>query len=435
MDIKALPKASPAALPELDEYLRPFADLFRRSLTRQSVERYVTGLLTDLSRKTCDTIAAAVAGTSTERLQHLLTDADWNPVAMDQLRVQHLLSRSVAGGTLALDDTTFPKQGRSSVGVGRQYCGMLGKIANCQTAVTAHYIADDVTATSPIHWPISAQLFLPEAWTTDPERLARVHVPLPVVAQTKHDLALALVDRAQDWNVPFALVLADAGYGRNAEFLRGLESRQLTYACGVDKAFGVRLPAEVQATPTNPPLYGQRGRPRKAHPAPLSLAEAVIAGLPETAWHTITWRTGSKGPLQKQFVAVRRHWGTGNAGRTLDDQRVYTSPEGWLIAERPLVDEPDGVKYYFCNLPADTALERLAAVVRGRWPIEQFYEEAKEGCGLDDYQGRRWDGFHRHLALVMLAYSFLVTRRLSTRPPTGGFSPLNAKAVATGNPT
>ena len=328
------------------------------------------GLLTDLPRKTCDTIAAAVAGTSTERLQHLLTDADWDPVALDKVRVQRLLECSAVGGTLALDDTTFPKQGRCSVGVSHQYCGMLGKIANCQTAVTAHYIADDVTTATPIHWPISAQLFLPESWMTDPERLARVHVPPTVVARTKHDVALALIDRAQDWHVPFSLVLADAGYGRNAEFLRGLEARQLTYACGVDKAFGVRVPSEVETTPTTPPPYGRTGRPRKAHPAPLYLAEAVVAGLPETAWHTVTWRTGSKGPMQKQFVALRRHWGTGNAGRTLDDQRVYTSPEGWLIAERPFHGEEDSVKYYFCNLPAATSLERLAAVVRGRWPIE-----------------------------------------------------------------
>lgn len=138
MYTSAVPKASPATLPELATSLAPFAPLFRRSTSRASVERYLTGLLTDLPRKNCDTIAAAVAGTSTERLQHLLTDATWEPRALDQQRVRTLVAQSPPQGLLVLDDTGLPKQGRGSVGVARQYSGTLGKVANCQIIVTAH---------------------------------------------------------------------------------------------------------------------------------------------------------------------------------------------------------------------------------------------------------------------------------------------------------
>src|SRR5947209_17028211 len=136
MESPTVPKASPDALPELAAYLAPFASLFQRAQSRQSLERYITGLLTDLTRKNCDAIAAAVAGTSTERLQHLLTDADWNPELLDKDRVRQLVAQSPAEGILVLDDTSFPKQGKSSVGVQRQYCGALGKRANCHAVVS-----------------------------------------------------------------------------------------------------------------------------------------------------------------------------------------------------------------------------------------------------------------------------------------------------------
>ena len=178
------PKASPETLPELAIYLEPFAPLFRRSTSRASLERYVTGLLTDLPQKNCDTIAAAVAETSTERLQHLLTDAGWEPRALDQQRVRALVAQSPPEGILVLDDTGLPKQGRSSVGVARQYSGTLGKIANCQVIVSAHYVADEPTSRAPVHWPLTAQLYLPEAWTTDSARRAKVRVPTEVAFQT-----------------------------------------------------------------------------------------------------------------------------------------------------------------------------------------------------------------------------------------------------------
>ena len=197
VDPHAVPKASPAVLPELGTYLEPFASLFRRATSRESLARYITGLLTDLPRKNCDTSAAAVAGTSTERLQHLLTDAAWEPQALDQHRVRALVAQSPSQGILVLDDTGLPKQGRGSVGVARQYSGTLGKIANCQIVVSTHYVADEPTRSAPVHWPPTAQLYLPEAWAADGARRATAHVPTEVPFRTKPDLALPLVDEAR----------------------------------------------------------------------------------------------------------------------------------------------------------------------------------------------------------------------------------------------
>jgi SRSO17 transposase len=434
METSVVPKASPATLPELGTYLEPFAPLFRRATSRESLERYVTGLLTDLPQKNCDTIAAAVAGTSTERLQHLLTDAAWDPQALDQQRVRALGAQSPPGGLLVLDDTGLPKQGRGSVGVARQYSGTLGKIANCQVVVSAHYVADEPTSHAPRHWPITAQLYLPETWATDPARRSKVHVPAEVPFRTKPDLALTLVDQARAWGVPFAWVVADAGYGDNPTFLQGLDARQIAYVVGVSHRFGVRLPDEVCAAALVLPSRPRgRGQPKKPRPAPLAQAKAGLEALPADRWQTITWREAEGRMLRKQFVTVRAHWATGGGQLSTSHHRVYTGPEGWLLGERPGPGEGGDLKWYYSNLPADTPLHRLVALAHSRWPIEQFYEDAKGECGLDHYQGRRWDGLHRHLALVMLAYSFMACQRW-TSTATAGFPPLRRAPVVPGGP-
>jgi SRSO17 transposase len=435
MKMPVVPKASPDVLPELATYLAPFAPLFRRSTSRASVERYLTGLLTDLERKNCDTIAAAVAGTSTECLQYLLTDAAWEPQALDQQRVTALVAQSPPHGLLLLDDTGLPKQGRSSVGVARQYSGTLGKVANCQVVVSAHYVADEPTSSAPVHWPLTARLYLPEAWAADSARRAKVWVPTDVTFQTKPELALALVDQARTWGVPFACVGADAGYGDNPTFLQGLDDRQVAYVVGVSSTFGVRLPDEVHAAALQPPPRPRgRGQPQKPRPAPLYAAKAVLDALPADRWQPITWREHDDVVLRKQFVAVRVHWATGGAQFSTSHHRVTTGPEGWLLGERPLPGERGEVKWYYSNLPVDTPLHRLVELAHSRWPIEQFYEDAKGECGLDHYQGRRWDGLHRHLALVMLAYSFLARQRWMPAN-TAGFSPLWGAPIVPGGPS
>jgi SRSO17 transposase len=426
-----VPKAAPEPLPALATFLEPFASLFLRSQSRASLERYLTGLLTDLPRKNCAAIAAAVAGTSTERLQHLLTDADWDAQALDRQRVQRLVAASPRGGVLVLDDTGLPKQGKHSVGVARQYSGTLGRTANCQVVVSAEYLAEP-TKSRPIHWPVSAQLYLHQSWADDPARCARAHVPEEIRFQTKPALALALIERARDWGVAFDTVVADAGYGENPPFLLGLEERGLAYVCAVPSSFGVRQPDEVSAAAaTPPPAYQGQGRPRLPRPAPLYTVANRAAALPADAWHVVSWREGTKGQLRKQCAALRVHWATGSpvAGqseRSVNDARVRTAPKGWLLVERPIPGEEGETKYYLSNLPADTPLRRLLLLAHGRWVVEQFYEDAKGECGLDEYQGRRWDGLHRHQALVMLAYSFLVWARLKP-PGEGGLSPLRGR--------
>ena len=453
MNYNMVPKASPDTLPELAAFLEPFAPLFRRHTSRDSMERYLTGLLTDLPHKTADTIAAAVAGTSTERLQHLLTDAAWDAQALDEARVKRLLAiHPPTTGVLVFDDTGLPKKGTESVGVAAQYSGTLGKIGNCQVVVSAEYLADDPASSTPFHWPVSAQLFLPESWVADEERRERTHVPTDIGEQSKPAIALSLLDRARAWGIPIQAVVVDAGYGDNPNFLAGLDERQVPYVCAVQSTFGVRLPAEVQAAAQESPTYGGRGQPRKPRPAPLYTVKALIEAQPEEVWQTIGWREGTKGTMQAQVVAIRVHWATGSPRHSTSHSRVHTGPEGWLLAERPVTvpvpksqepstepvplddtaqqeaagaQEADETKYWFSTLPPDTSLERLVTLAHARWVIEQFYEDAKQECGLDDFQGRRWDGLHRHLALVMLAYSFLALQRLQLPLPAGeAFPPL-----------
>jgi SRSO17 transposase len=453
MKSNIVPKASPDTLPELAAFLEPFAPLFRRHTSRDSMERYLTGLLTDLPHKTADTIAAAVAGTSTERLQHLLTDAAWDATALDEARVKRLLAiHPPKSGVLVFDDTGLPKKGTESVGVEPQYSGTLGKIGNCQVVVSAEYLADDPASSTPFHWPVSAQLFVPESWVADAARRKRTHVPIELGEQSKPEIALALLDRARQWGVPIQAVVVDAGYGDNPHFLAGLDDRQVPYVCAVQSTFGVRLPEEVQVAAQEIPTYGGRGQPRKPRPAPLYSVKALIDAQPASAWQTIEWRQGTKGTMRAQVLALRVHWATGSPRHSTSHSRVHTGPEGWLLAERPvpapqsqepatneLLPQDDAVKqeaagqqeaeetkYWFSPLPPQTSLEQLVTLAHARWVIEQFYEDAKQECGLDDFQGRRWDGLHRHLALVMLAYSFLALQRLQLPLPAGeAFPPLS----------
>ena len=318
--------------------------------------------------------------------------------------------------------------------------------------MSAEYLADDPASSTPLHWPVSARLFVPESWVADAERRKRTHMPADIGEQTKPAIALSLLDWARQWGVPIQAVVVDAGYADHPNFLTGLDDRQVPYVCAVQSTLGVRLPAEVQAAEEQTPTYGGRGQPRKPRPAPLYSVKELIEAQPEEAWQTIKWREGTKGTMQAQVVAIRVHWATGSPRYSTSHSRVHTGPEGWLLAERPVSapkrqepspDEPvsladtskpevageqevEKIKYWFSTLPSDIPLERLVTLAHARWVIEQFYEDAKQECGLDDFQGRRWDGLHRHLALVMLAYTFLALQRLQLPLPAGeAFPPLS----------
>lgn len=371
--------ASDEALPELSTYLESLGHHFGRSEGRTSIERYSTGLLSDLPRKNGQTIEEHVPNTTSQRLQSLLVDMQWDHEGLNQQRVEELrdeVTAGVGGGVLIIDDTGIPKQGKASVGVAHQYCGQLGKLANCQVVVTCHY-ADPATA-----WPINARLYLPEGWTEDAERLARAGVPECVVFATKPQIALALLDEARQLGIPHEAVVTDAGYGDNPTYLAGLEEREEEYV--------VAVPCDFHVMPLEPDnLAGDILR-----------ADVALKDLPRRQWRTIHWREGTKGWLRKKFVAIRAH-------RVLDGECVT---EGWLIGERPSNGQTGDWKYYFASFPQQTSLSLMVGYVHQRWQIDRFYQDGKQRLGLGGYQGRKWIGLHRHVILVMLTYSFLVTQ-------------------------
>jgi len=262
--------------------------------------------------------------------------------------------------------------------------------------VSAQYVVDDPSTSRPLHWPVNARLYLPEVWTEDGPRCREVGVPQAITFASKPELALQLVDRARSWGVPFATIVADAGYGIPS-FLQELDTRELSYVCAVACDFGVRLLSEMHQAEVQQTEYAQRtprkrGQPKKPRPAPRHDAQKITDAQAQEAWQTIEWREGSRGTLRKQFVAIRVHAGTGCARHRESPGRSWTGPEGWLIGERPVPGEASDPKWFFSTLPEGTSLARLVELAHLRWPVEQFYEDAKGECGLDHFQGRSWDG-------------------------------------------
>jgi SRSO17 transposase len=384
-------------MPELAAFLQPFRVQFARSEGPHALERYLTGLLTELPDKTCQTIADNIPGTSEQSLQGLLTAMAWDHDDLNRQRVQRMLELpSERDGVLIFDDTGFAKQGKSSVGVARQYSGTLGKVGNCQVTVNCHY------AERTIAWPVASRLYLPKEWAFDPARRETAQVPEEIAFQTKPQIALELLDQAKAWGVRWAGVVTDADYGDNPNFLDGLEQRRQRYVNAVRCDFAVSLSR-------------QGGR--------IQRADALIASQPARSWRSVAWREGSQGWLHGRFLA-RRAWRIRASGH----RRA-----GWLIAEQTR----DGKrKYYWSNLRADVTRERLVEYAHRRHWVERFHQDAKGLLGWDQYQGRRWQGFHRHAVSVMLAYSFLVWQEWHSRPqrtrpgrPRRAFSPSAGSAA------
>ena len=303
-----------------------------------------------------------------------------------------------------IDDTALPKDGRFSPGVARQYCGALGKTANCQVIVSVNAVTD--RASCPLDW----RLFLPDEWDADAERRAKAKIPDAVRHVPKWRLALDMLDDLLEWGLERRVVQADGGYGDITAFRVGLEERELEY---VVQLKGTTSAHPHDAAPVTPPYQG-RGRPPKARypDKPTSLRALVLAAGADAA-RPVTWREGDRGPLTSRFVCLRVR-PANDAQR--DDDGVL--PERWLVAEWPAgKDEP--VKYWLSNLPPDTPLERLVLLAKLRWRIEHDYRELKQCLGLDHYEGRSYRGLHHHLTCVTVAHAFLTCCRLTRAGPPG----------------
>jgi SRSO17 transposase len=312
------------------------------------------------------------------------------------------MARSFADpkGIFVIDDTSFPKQGKHSVGVQRQYCGALGKKANCQCAVSVHYVAPRG------HYPLTMRLYLPESWLKDPGRLDKAGVPAEGRRQlSKGQIALELLDQVRSEGLPGGLVVADAGYGVSGPFRDGLAERGLHYVVGVTDEMLVFTEEPRWIEPTAATGGRPRTRPRLAEDAPRPVSLKELAA--RTPRRKVTWREGTKGPMWGRFAWLRVWPGGG-----WDTGQCAGAEPHWLLIE----EQADGkLKYAFSNLPAGTSRLRAVRLWRSRWPVEQGYQQMKEELGLDHFEGRSWRGFHHHVGLVMLAYGFLVLEQQRAR--------------------
>ena len=391
---------------ELERWLKPFLERLGHKTRRRMCPVYISGLIGPGDRKSIQPMAERLALGAYDQLHHFVSAGVWDVAPVEtELLVQ---ADKLVGGrdaVLVIDDTAVLKKGTHSVGVASQYCSALGKIANCQTLVSLTLARGEV--------PVMAamRLFLPESWTNDGSRLKRGGVPVAYrTARTKPEVALAEIDRAIAAGMRFGCVLADAGYGSSARFRQGLTVRKLSWAVGIARHLKV-YPADVlMIRPVTPRAPPRRGRPRGRIPDTLSVAaEDVLA---TATWQNISWRTGTKGKLRARFAAVRVRVADGSPQRIKDKTHQHVPGEqAWLVGEHRASGEK---KYYLANLPAKTDLHALAATIKARWICEQAHQQLKEELGLDHFEGRSWQGLHRHALMTMIAYAFLQHRRLAT---------------------
>jgi SRSO17 transposase len=397
------PELTPEVLKRLRVYAEPFQDDFNHESQRSWSNVYLRGLLQDGQRKSIEPMAARVPLPSElsalkdpeQALQQFVNQSPWDE--RDVLRrYRAVMARSFAspGGIFVIDDTGIPKQGKHSVGVQDQYCGQLGKKANCQVAVTVHYVSPHG------HFPANLRLFLPDSWTSSAERLKRAGVPTEYrSARTKAEIALDLLDQIRGEKLlPGDVVITDAGYGVSRDFREGLEQRQLSSIVGVNPEMVGFTAEPCWDWPEGKPTGGRpRRRPHLAQGQvrPVSL-KSLAESLPR---HQVTWREGTKGKLSAKFTRVRVWPGHDRAvGGCAGAAPI------WLLIE----GRADGkIQYAFSNLPECTSRPQAVRLWKSRWPVEQGYQQMKEELGLNHFEGRSWRGFHHHAILVMLAYGFL----------------------------
>jgi SRSO17 transposase len=382
-----------------DRFVEPFLEAWRYKKRRYWAPLYLRGLLLPGERKSIEPLAARVAPGHEQELRHFISESAW-----DEEAIEHVLwekADTMLGGDDAfviVDDTALPKKGTESVGVIHQYCGALGKQANCQSLVSLTLAKDDVPL------PVALRLYLPESWAADMARRAKVGVPDEITFRPKWRIALDELRRLRESGVRFGGVLADAGYGACAEFRRGLTELGLVWAVGIiseQKFYPVNARARIPRSP-------RVGRPRR-RPVPTHArrsAKNIVTRLGENAWRRITWRSGTKGPLQAEFIAVRVRAADGPESQ---DRVHLPGNEAWLVAERRHTGE---IKYHLTNHPSDARLKTIAGAIKARWSCEQAHQQLKEELGLDHFEGRSWRGLHHHALMTLVCFAFLQQERL-----------------------
>ncbi|MFE9404014.1 IS701 family transposase [Streptomyces sp. NPDC006530] len=387
-----------------------FASMARKD-QRSWGECYLRGLMVDGRRKSSQPMAARLPDGNMQALQQFVSQSPWDWVPVRR-RIAERLCSVIRPEVWVVDDVSFPKRGRASAGVARQYCGALGKRANCQVAVSVHGATD--TASCPLEW----DLFLPGEWADDARRRQAAGIPDDVGHVSKCRLALALLDQLATWLLEVPVIVADAGYGRSVSFRIALEECGWSYVMAVD-------PKEiVQPEGAEPyqPLYGGLGpatRPcYRGRGRPLTDLAAHAARFEE-----VTWRQGSSGRMTSRFAVLPvRPAGKAARHAALEGAGGRSRWDGVLPLRTLPIEQPEGAGeptgYWMSNLPATTRVPDPVRWAKMRWRIEHDYRELKHGLGLDHFEGRTWCGWHHHVTLVTAAQAFLTLRRLNPKAPT-----------------
>jgi SRSO17 transposase len=384
---------------ELTLYLDGLSGCLKRSDQKRSFVWYVTGLLLDGDRKSIEPMAGRLVDSLGERdamrqrLQQVVSVAPWEESRMyEALAIK--LEREMPGvEAFVVDDTGFPKKGRYSVGVARQYSGTLGRTDNCQVGVSLHLAGEHGSGC------IGFRLYLPQSWTDDRDRCKQAGVPPSINSQKKWEIAVAHLEAAVNWGVRRHPVLADAGYGDSTEFRAALTRLGLPFVVGVNGTHTVYPPG---IKPYLPPRKAV-GRPplrQVSAKAPRSIS-SVTADL---TYRSVSWRSGSRGTQRSRFACARVY------SAECRTKGGFSEQDLWLISEWPK-GEARPTKFYFSNLPESTSLKALVRLVKLRWRVERDYQEMKQEVGLDHFEGRTWRGFHHHAALCAIAHAFLALQR------------------------
>lgn len=390
---------------ELSAYINEMVADMGRPERRHAMGLYLTGLLLDGERKSTQPMAIRLAKESEEsealrqRLQQCVAISAWSEHEMFRRLAVKLDAELPEIDALVVDDTGFAKKGEYSVGVARQYSGTLGRVDNCQVAVSLHLAGSRGSGC------IDMRLYLPDKeWAANLEKRTTVGVPKEISFQTKWEIALQQVDAALVAGVRRHVLLADAGYGDATEFRTGLDARGLKYVVGVSGIPTIWRPGVVPVVPSRPPKRGRPPTRPSAKEDPISVSDFATT-LSKRSFRTVRWREGSKGTMEGRFAAFRIY----SAERHTKKTRPPLEPL-WLVIE-DTGEEKRPFKFYLSNLAAETSLKRLVTLVKLRWRVERDYQELKQEIGLDHFEGRTWRGFHHHAALCAVAHGFLALRR------------------------